>query len=207
MLIDYVIINIISDMYDSMKGKEIRTLLAVLATGIVSAFILAFGMLRIYNPEGTYTAASLLLAPDGAFTLNYTEPAAKGRNGTHFRFQSLSFTRYVDDKREWLTTELTRSQYDALYSLIKGDISLADPSSDIIGRFAKGHPASLRLMVQETSGEGGTGKGRPFTEAAFADDGDHYRINLRHSGNDTVWVYFYHPGIYKQLTSLLGGKP
>ena len=41
-----------------MKGKEIRTLLIVLATGIAAALLLTVGMLKMYNPKAATPQAT-----------------------------------------------------------------------------------------------------------------------------------------------------
>jgi hypothetical protein len=86
-------------------------------------------------------------------------------------------------------------------------VSLQEPSEKIIGLFSQRHPASLQLNVALSGGDASGQTDQPFSEITFAEDGDYYRISLRHTSKDLTWAYFLHPGIYRDVINLFGEAP
>ena len=187
-----------------MKGKEIRTLLIVLTSGVLTALLIMLAMLKLYNPEGTYSAGNLLLTPSNAYSLAFTEPGAKGKNDLNYKFKGISFTYYDVEKKEWSTKTLTKEQYDTIYSLVKGDVSLPPPTDAVERLFSQNRPATLEIKVTRMTNESSSPAEMNFTELSFSDQGDYYKISLRQNGGNFNWVYFYHPGIYKDVINIIG---
>lgn len=191
-------------MHDSMKGKEIRTLLIVLTSGIAAALLMTFGMLKIYNPEGVYSAGNLLLTPANAYSLEFTEPGSKAKTDVKYKFKGITYTFYDQSKREWVKKTLTQAQYEAIYALMKNDVSLVNPSFDVINYFSQHRLANIEIKVNRLGTDAQTQTELNFSEIAITEQGDHYRITLRQSGGDFNWAYFYHRGIFSDLLKLIG---
>lgn len=190
-----------------MKSREIKTLLLVLGTAIAAAVVLAFGMLKMYNPEGNYLAGNLLLDPATAFSLDYSEPGPKARSDQKFKFKEVALTYYNKNTRSWTTKSLTQKEYESFYAQVKGDASLSGPSPVIEGQFANRSPAMIEIKVARLGTEPGTQSILNFSEAAVAEQGDYYRLSLRQNNGGVTWVYFYHPGIFSEVIKLAGDNP
>lgn len=189
-----------------MKANEIKTLLTVLAAACAAAVVLALFMLRVYNPEGVYPAANVLLTPENAFTLEFSEPIKNGKKSLDYRFHSVTFVSTLPgDLRQ--TKNLTKEQYAAIYSLVKNDSGIQEPSNKVLDLYARGPAAVLQLNVTSSSEGSSDSTFIPFITVAFAPSGDDYKVNLRHSGSGDAWVYYHHPGIYQQVLQRIGGVP
>lgn len=190
-----------------MKSREIKTLLLVLGTAIAAAVLLAFGMLKMYNPEGNYLAGNLLLDPTTAFSLEYSEPGPKARTDQKFKFKEVALTFFNKNTRSWTTKLLTEKEYELFYSKVKGDVSLPESTPAVEGHFANRSPAMIEVKVMRIGTEPGMQSVLNFSEAAVAEQGDYYRLTLRQNNGGTTWVYFYHPGIFSEVLKLAGEKP
>lgn len=189
-----------------MKANEIKTLLTVLAAACAAALALALFMLRVYNPEGIYPGANVLLTPENAFTLEFSEPVKNGKKSIDYRFHSVTFVRTLPgDLRQ--TNNLTKEQYAAIYSLVKNDSGIQNPTNKDLNLYTRGSAGILQLNVATGKEISSESTFIPFVTVIFAPGGDDYKVNLRHAGSGDTWVYYHHPGIYQQVLEHLGGTP
>jgi hypothetical protein len=185
-----------------MKANEIKTLLAVLAAACAAALILALFMLRVYNPESGYPGANVLLTPENAFALEFSEPLKTGKKSIDYRFHSVTF---VHAQVRGQTKNLTKEQYSAIYSLVKNDIGIQDPTNKDLNLYTRGSAGVLQINVATGTEISAESTSIPFITVVFAASGDDYKVNIRHAGNGDTWVYYHHPGIFQKVLERLGG--
>ena len=183
------------------KTKQIKNLLYVFGTAVVSALLRAGGMIYYYNPAGVYKAKNVLLTPENAFTLHYVEPGTqqKGR----IVFDRLQFSYFDPEIKKQKIVAVAQSVYAKFYTMVEEDSSILEPDHAIFNKFNEGNPAVLALKVQIEGGGASRALQHTFAQVDFAAGGDYYRVQLRQQSAGIDWVYFHHPGIYQQFFNLL----
>lgn len=186
-------------MIDS-KEKQIKTLLGVFGGGISAGILIALFMLYYYDPTGAYTAKNILLTPENAYSLHFTETGSKSKPEGKYAFSGVYFSFFDPESKQMKTVSVPREQYDLFYHLVANDKSIVKPGDAIFHLF-QGQSASLALKVRTVGEDTSKGIEIPFLEIVFA-SGDHYRVQLRQAGPAQEWAYFYHPGIYEDALHL-----
>ena len=177
---------------DASKKYQIRSLLFVVSSGMLIAFLFAGLMLYKYSPSGQYLIENILLSPDTIKTLSISH------KNQSFVFDRLEFE--YDDlqngKKEKI--QLSDIQYQMFYELIKANKSLNVVSAEIVNEFNKGHTAKLKIMIRKE----GAGKENNFQEIEFS--GNYFRVELRSDSEN--YAYFYHPDIYQKMIRFAAPK-
>lgn len=175
----------------STKGR-IGALLAVIASGVLFAFLAAAFMVVYYGPSGTYLLKNVLLSPEMAETLN----------DSPIIFERLEFSHWDASSKQWSMQEVNLSQYKTFYKLVQGDQSLESALPEVIDAFYRVHPSSLTLFVRTVANPHALIK--PFQIVQFAERKDYFRVELHVETPDesTRWAYFYHPDIESQVKDL-----
>lgn len=183
------------------KTKQIKNLLYVFVTAVVSALLLTAAMIYYYNPAGVYKAKNVLLTPENAFTLQYVEPETqqKGR----IVFDRLQFSYFDPVLKQQKIVAVPQAAYAKFFSMVEDDSSIIDPDNVIFNKFNEGYPSVLALKVRVEGSGTPLAVQHTFAEIDFAAGGDYYRIQLRQQSAGVEWVYFHHPGIYQQFFNLL----
>lgn len=190
------------------KMQQIRSLLFVVISGVFIAIVLAVGMLNYYNPSGEYLAKNVLLEPERALSMRFSEGNSKQKNHTHFIFDRIEFIHY-DHTNHPITVRINMQKYAAFYDLVKNETSLSVVSNQIEDLFNQSRIASLHLQVREENDKSTSNAVINFSVVDFLQSGDYYRVQLRTQnspGSSIPWAYFYHPGIYQDILTLLN-KP
>lgn len=174
---------------DASKKYQIRSLLYVVSSGILIAFLFAGLMLYKYSPSGQYLVENVLLSPDSIKTLSIS------RKNQRFVFDRIQFE-YEDlqkGKKEKIL--LSDNQYQMFYEEIRASKSLNDVSAEIKNEFNKGHTARLKIMIRTE----GANTENNFQDIDFS--GNYFRVELRSDAGN--YAYFYHPGIYQKMIQLV----
>lgn len=171
------------------KSSQVWSLLLVVGSGVIFAFILAFTMLYIYNPSGGYFAENLLLAPEN-LTLKLLSRRGLGAESAP---NTLQFSWFDAKNGKWEHRPADPDKYREFYAMIKGDKSLSSVSEDIKDLFNMQNPLTLSVMLNITN-KTTNDSSMSFSVAQFAQNTNYYRIELRVQGESGQWVYFYHQG-------------
>lgn len=189
-----------TEIRDSSKASQITMLLAVLGAGILAAFLMAVGLLYNYNPEGSYLANNVLLSPEQASVMRFSEGNAKTDTLLRFSFDKIEFAFYDLTKRQWRQVTLDLEKYAAFYNMVQGEQSLVNVNDEIKALFNRGYPSNLQIKMQMDRGAAAKTGSSTFLQADFVQD--YYRVQLREQAVGQAWAYFYHPGIHAQVLKL-----
>lgn len=174
--------------------KQIRNLLFVLLGGAIFAFLGIFFFIHQYGPLGNYSLKNALLSPEVISTLS---TAKSGKN-------TLTFDKIVYSYQDYETKQKTivpvdKEKYSKLYKLISDDNSLQEIPPDIASSFNQMPLASLHIVLQDDKYHS---EKKITQEVQFLYKGDYYRLQLRESKEQGLWIYFYHPNIYNDTFHL-----
>ena len=185
------------------KEKQIKALLAVLGSGIGAGFLVALFFLYFYNPGGTYQAKNVLLDPNNAFSLQFSDPELKKKSEGMYVFKGIYFS-YFDSKRKQMeSVEVSKEKYADFYRLVARENSLDEAEGSAIRfLFNQPYPAVLSLKVRSLVENSLQRNEEVFSEIDFVNQGDYYRVRLRKSGSNVEWIYFHHPKIYQEALNL-----
>lgn len=188
---------------DSLKFKQIKVLICVLGAGLGAGILMAMLMLHYYNPTGTYLVKNVLLDPENAYALRYVEPSPKGNSDNRYVLEGAYFSYYDPQRRMKQSIPLSKKKYEEFYHLIADEKSLVEADKQIEGLFNQPTTAALTLKVRRTAEDASKGIDSVFSRVDFAYEGNYYRIQIRQSAPGNEWAYFYHPGIYREMTTLI----
>lgn len=187
----------------SSKSEQIRRLLLVFGSGIALAIVLSLGMLYYYNPSGVYLAKNVLVSPESALSMRFSEGSEHRGASNRSVLSDIVFSFYDLSKHQINQRSIDLEQYRAFYQLVENDRSIEMPSDEIRGLFNQGSVASIVMSVR---GENEKSYSTPFSSRVFQtvdllEKGDYYRVQLRVQNTFDNWAYFYHPGIYVETHS------
>lgn len=185
----------------SEKHKQIRNLLLVVGSGVVSALALALVMLVLYNPTGRYYAKKVLLSPEIMSQISYPETNPKTGVIARYMFDSFVFAYYEPTKKEWFRTVVGQEAYREFFTAVAEDLSIQPVSDQLRNLFNQNHPTTLTVHMRQERGAQPDEK-ITFQQVDFAPGKDFYRVQLRTQGSEAQdeaqgesWAYFFHPGI------------
>jgi hypothetical protein len=175
--------------------QQIRSLLIVLFASGACAFFFMMVLLKFYSPKGEYVGRNVLLDP--ALITHLTKNSTQANNSpSQFAIDHVEYSFYNAKERKWETYDVATAEYQKFYNLVSKDVSISEPTDEIINIFAKGPLATVVVIVR-----GGNEKKSsiPFQEINFVNNSDFYRIELRASAEVGKWAYFHHPQIYEKV--------
>jgi hypothetical protein len=191
---------------DYSKRKQIRNLLVVIGSGVMTGFAIVLILLYNYNPSGSYLAKNVLLSPELAQTLSFKDSNPKTGGTSLFVFDVIEFSYYDNIKKQWKNVHVDGNQYMRFYQVINNEKSLLEVTDDVRNLFNKGNMATLLLKVRTESHAAWQATSKVFTEVNFVGEGDYYRVGLHEQNPSNPWAYFYHPGIYRQVLEIFVPK-
>lgn len=171
---------------------QIKTLLAVLASGVIFALLLALFMVQRYSFPDEYKLKNILLSPQVAQELT----------GDPIAFDHLEYA-YLDSSGKGIQKRLVDlSSYAKFYAFVEDDRSGRVAPADVAEAFNRAVPATLTLFVRSKV-ERSSSTLKAFQTVEFALDADHYRVELHLDLKDgsSKWAYFSHPGLKDQLSA------
>lgn len=165
---------------------EVRSLCLLLLFSFLTAALIAAYLIVYYGPTGKYSGKNTALAPDVLEQLNF----ADSRTGSPFKmlFDTIEFS-YPSKK---LTMHIDMEAYSRFYLTISSDESL-DELQILPTLFERPAAGITTYTKPEKALKGEDGK-RAFQRIEFAQDGNHYRVELL-GDNKSAWAYFKHLGI------------
>lgn len=182
------------------KNTEVRKLLTVIISAVLSACLLAWGMTIYYSPSGQYHLEQVLVSADNVKKLRYEDKSLMTGTMTKYSFDRYEFSFYDPTEEGWKSSTIDSGQYERFYRIVNGDLSIKEVSEEEINLFQKGNPATLAIVVKSIGASKETEQS--FQEVQFANTGDHYRVMLRQENNSTTWIYFSHQGIYREVLGM-----
>lgn len=180
---------------------SLRNLMLLIGAGVGCAFILTAGLILAFGPSGQYPVKNALIAPDLVPSLAYDDTNRKTGGESRFVFENLLFTYPSPTNAQRLSKTISPEQYSQLYDLIARDVSLKEVPDEIPRLFNASTTALLAIQVRTESHAAWQDETKSFEEIKFA--GDYYSIKLHEETATSGWIYFHHPGIYKQALQLL----
>lgn len=184
-----------AEINDISKGKQIRNLCLVMASGIIAALAVFLMMLHYYGPSGSYVAKNVLLSPESAKSLRYGEVNAKIGKTTSFVFDLIEFTYYDEMNKKMNRVDLDMEKYAKFYDMIGNDKSLVVGDEHAEDALKKSNFATLAFKIRPEGDRANSSTSQILNEIHFSED-DYYRISLRGQNAIEGWADFYHPGIY-----------
>ena len=184
------------------KGTEIRRLLVVFGSAACLAIILTLGMLYYYNPSGVYLARNVLIAPDSASTMRFSEGESRRGNSERLVLDDIIFSFYDLDTRQIKKMHVDMKEYGVFYDLTSNDRSMEAISDDVRVLFQGSKLASMILNVRGENEQTTQSISKVFLQVDFSDSGNYYRVQLRTQGSQDTWAYFHHQGIYQKSKNI-----
>lgn len=182
--------------------SQIISLLSVLFSGFLAALAIVGALLYVYGPTGQYKATNILIGPQMVQNLSFTDTDyGRGKEGK-FVFDAISFRFFDERSDQWTTARLSQEEYAAIYALLADDISVDANNADV-SSFTRGTPSSLQINVKQLLGANGGGVVKSIQTLTLVPHRDYYRISLRSTGAGEDYAYFYHPGVYDSVISLV----
>ncbi len=194
-----------TEIHDSSKSKQIRTLLLVFGTAISAAVVFALVMLHYYGPSGAYLAKNALVDPSNIGAIHFAENNSRSGENSHYVFDRFEFSFFQKAEKQWKKQTIDMQQYADFYTLIGDELSLTSVTDEIVTTFNKGHPASLIVKIRQ--GNSPQPLVKDLLKVDFAEDSDYFRIQLRETGPLERWAYYHRPDIYQDVMQLFVKSP
>jgi hypothetical protein len=188
---------------DLTSRQQIKTLLIVIFSGVLCAFVFALAILGYYDFSGRYLVKNALLESSLLTTLSYNDTNSKTGGLTRFIYDGIELSYYDPQTKQQRKSAVRQDQYAQLYQMIAEDKSLSSPATEALDAFQKGIPATLSIKVRTESHAAWIDTTKAFQRIDFANGGGYFRIELHEENAANHLVYFYHPGIYSQLLQLV----
>lgn len=185
------------------KNQEIRNILAVLATAVISAILLVSFFLYSYGPSGRYEARNALLEPSIMDQINYQDMHPGTGRKVRFYFDHIEFSSSDVKNGKANTSNIPLEIYQEFYQIVSSEYSLHDINHEIEGYFFK--PPYSVLTIHMRTNEGGLGSGKVFQVVQFVPE-DYFRVQL-HGSDQAEWAYFYQRGLYRKMIDLFSNSP
>jgi hypothetical protein len=138
------------------QKKEVKSFFILLLSSVLAAFLITFGMVWHYNPEGKILLNEALLSPETLQTLSKKNQSGFVFSQVEFNGKPVPFESYKD-----------------FYHLIEMDKSLMEIAIAIDEQFIKQGPDVVTLVMKQANGEAS------FQSVQIIDD--YYRVQLRDS--------------------------
>jgi hypothetical protein len=178
------------------KHHDIRNILGVLGTAVISAGLLSLLFLYYYGPSGRYIAGQTLLDPTLIEQIDYPYQHPRSGRKVHFRFGHITFSYFDSQQGEVRIPSISLETYQRFYTIVASEKSLQELTQNVQDLFFKSNP-SLLTMSMRTMEEA---ENRVTKVFQFIQE-DYFRVQL-HQKNEGEWAYFYRPGLYQDVIHL-----
>lgn len=185
---------------DISKLKQIRNLFFVIGAAVVGGGILCLAMLYHYGFSGEYVAKNVILSPESILKMMSKGENAKSDAVLPFGFDHMEYSYYDTSLKQYKRSRVEVGKYARFYEMIGNDSSV-EMNSEIQKTLKQTNPAMLSIYVRPLNKNSFQGTPQMFNEIDFIAD-DFYRVSLRSQDGPEGWVYFYHPGVYKDIKEL-----
>lgn len=169
--------------------KQIVQLLSVIFAALFAAALALGAMLYSWNPTGTYLAKNVLISPEVAGQISFSQYSQQTGGKNRIVFDHVEFTYFDNEMRQFRNIEVDQEKYSKFYKLIESDRSLSSVDETIEQSFSQNSPSTMTVAVRNKGG----GEAVPFQEVYFVED--YYRVELHEDTLAGHYAYFYHPQI------------
>ena len=184
--------------------REVRNLIAMLGSSVVVAFIVVIGLVYYFGSSGTYLLRNVLVSPEALERISFETNTGRQQR---FVFNKIEFTLADASGKGWGRYAVSKRAYADFYDDVEDLRSLPQLTDEIIAQFRTIAPSTLVIFVQAKDNMGSGKDGVMFQRIEFIDQGDIFRLQLRHEqyeegAQKEEWVYFRAPGIYQRVVNL-----
>lgn len=180
--------------------KQIRTLLGVFGSALLSAFLITAFFVYFYSPSGTYRIQNALIDPQLVDKLAFNDNNPKTGAQDRYVYDGITFS-YYDGKKSQ-SIPVSPGKYQKFYKVIQHDVSLQEVPNEIQMSFNQENIAKLIVQVRTESHAAWQDNTKPFQQVHFLPNGDYYRVELRESNPTNKWVYFQHSHITQNVMDI-----
>jgi hypothetical protein len=180
--------------------REVRNLILMLSSAVFVAFIAVVGAVYYLGASGTYRLRDVLASPRTLENISFADSKSTASGRESFVFNKIEFVSADMHGRNWGRFAVSLESYAAFYDRVSHERSVPIVTEDMIAQFSRIVPSTLTIFVTEKGYE------NIFQQVQFIDGGDFFRVQLRSFAQpgewSEMWIYFLHPGIYKEITEL-----
>lgn len=177
-------------------NKEIRRLLGVLGSAVVTACLVALFFLWQYGPTGKYQLNRALIAPEVLAQFNYNDIDPKTGGTDRFVFDQI----VVISKNGKQVIDLVT--YGKIYTALQGDKGVVG-DHEMEKLFLPESSLKMTVSVRAESKAVWQAIIKVFQEVDFAESGDYYRVLLHQQDPGAHFAYFHHPKIKDELLEII----
>lgn len=191
-------------MIEKDSRKEVKSLVLMLASSVVIAFIGVVALVYYIGQPGTYRLGQVLISPEVIKEISITDYDVKTGRGNPFLFDKIEFIKadFYDKGRERYS--VNTAGYEEFYEQTRGLRSIPKISEETIASLLLIPPSTLTIFVRK---KGEFESRTVFQEIEFFGDSDYFRVRLRQEEKKSQeWIYFKEPGIYKRVLFLFVPK-
>jgi len=184
-------------------NREIINLLAVLASGVFCAALIAYLFIANYGPSGQYLAGHTLLDPSVLEQVGVLKnDHSKGQMATS-ELDQFTFAYFDPIARTIKRLPVSRKTYAEFYKMTASELSISDGKGNVERLFLQSHPALLTANIRVENGAFPS-KSTMFQTVELIPD-DYFRVQLIQGGQEDEWAYFYLENSFKQALDLFNG--
>lgn len=181
--------------------RAIKNILMLLVSAIFCGGLLTGFFLYFYGPGGHYLMGNILLNPSIIEKINYQDKDSETGLKVHFMFDRTTLS-YFDPKSSAIKQKkISSEEYKSFYARVSSDKSLEVIPPQVIELFQHSESFLLTTLMQVAEFSKTSKRTQVFQEVQILKE-DYYRLYLLGEGDRKEWVYFFHPGIYKQLNQV-----
>lgn len=186
---------------ETSSKQDIKNILIVLTTAVICAGLLASVFLFYYGPTGRYIAGKALLDPAVIDQINAGDIHSKKVGDVQFHFDRMEFSYFDERHSEPQKIAVPSEKYQKFYSIISSEKSLEDVPVTVENYFKQSRPMTLTLFMRTKDASMTAPSLQIFQLIQFVRE-DYFRVQLRNTGNQDDWAYFYHLQLYLQIMQL-----
>lgn len=183
------------------ERREVQNLILMFSSAVFVAFLVVVGVVYYFGSSGTYLLRNILVSPETLEKVSFKDYDPQTGKQGRFVFNKIEFVRAGMQGREWGRFAVSKQSYAEFYRRVSSQRSIPMLTDEIVAQFEQIAPSTLTIFAR--MGENGE---TIFQQVQFLDQGDLFRVQLRHpierrSPRDE-WIYFRYPGIYQEVVKL-----
>lgn len=173
--------------------RQVKGLLTLLSMGVFCAVFVSLLTLYVVGPLGSLSLNKVLLSPDVAKRLSYTQEKKQ------MVFEMIELQRMDPVSQQVYQQKISLDAYQQFYAWVADDRSLASVPEQLEGMFSRNLLTTLTIVV--AAGE--KNEKRAFQSVEFLPLNDYYRVQMRDADEGVNWAYFYHEDVYEEAMKRL----
>lgn len=182
--------------------KQTQQLLLLLGSGVVTALVVALGLILYYGPSGAYVVKNILIDPDNLDEIRFKAPNPDTGKDSLYVFDHIELTWFDSQKGRWNKAQVEQGVYRTFYQAIRQEESLPEVSEEQVAKFPTSNPASLAIVLKTENQMPWKKADKVFQEVQMLPEEGLYRVELHQNQPMRLWVYFHHSSLPKLLQIL-----